>query len=447
MKSEAKIDFLIQIWALCDTIREGLKYLCSHENNEQIRSDVQAGLTALKANMSDIQLPQTLWNELETVCSAKTLSTDRVLAAEKNLSDKVLKALTKAMQDILAHEGPYIECTTAEKVFCFYDQVPHTNSDIFQLLVDTCAKSSLSAPMEAFEYTLKMFSEQPGILSASNTPHPGYVYKPSRQRTFQCCPICGGVGKPYYRAFSYAMADFGYPHLPVKLWMKCDECSNFYTWKHPEEYFVPSKCEKFILPQKKHNLQALGPANGQVFSIWSNILNKLTGYSNGKSVLEVGIGQGALLAVALEMGYETDAVEIMPGTAQNIANILDIPIWNGDFLNYRTEKTYSIITMGDVIEHISNPGLALRCAYRLLKPDGVLWLSTPNFESAFSRMRKFSDPMWLEPGHVSYFSYRGLEVLASKCGFVVKEYTVSNRYNGSMELILTKKDQEEGVEF
>ena len=95
--------------------------------------------------------------------------------------------------------------------------------------------------------------------------------------------------------------------------------------------------------------------------------------------------------------------------------------------------------MGDVIEHVTDPEAALKNAYRLLDDDGVLWLSTPNFESSFTRMKKFTDAMWLEPSHISYFNYNGLEALLEKCGFTVREYAVSNRYNGSMELIITKK--------
>lgn len=152
----------------------------------------------------------------------------------------------------------------------------------------------------------------------------------------------------------------------------------------------------------------------------------------------MGIGEGCLLAVALEMGYAADAVEIVAQSAQEVADILRIPIWNGDFLDYHPDKRYSVIIMGDVIEHVTDPERALRNARELLAEDGVLWLSTPNFEGSFTRMLKFSDPMWLEPYHISYFSFAGIRTLAEKCGFTVREYLTSNRYNGSMELILTK---------
>jgi len=54
-------------------------------------------------------------------------------------------------------------------------------------------------------------------------------------------------------------------------------------------------------------------------------------------------------------------------------------------------------------------------------------------------MRKFSDAMWNQRNHFTYFSYEGLKPFLDKVGFEVKRYDVSNRYNGSMELILQKK--------
>ena len=81
---------------------------------------------------------------------------------------------------------------------------------------------------------------------------------------------------------------------------------------------------------------------------------------------------------------------------------------------------------------------ALQKAYELLNDNSILWLSTPNFNSAFTRMRKFTDPMWNQKNHFTYFSYEGLEPFLKKVGFTIKRYDVSERYNGSMELILQK---------
>lgn len=172
--------------------------------------------------------------------------------------------------------------------------------------------------------------------------------------------------------------------------------------------------------------------------IWCNILNKIRAYTNGMDLLEVGVGQGHLIAVAQEMGYHVTAVELIESDAQETADLLGIPVICGDFLHLDEQEKVDIITMGDVIEHLQYPVEGLKKAHAMLKENGILWLSTPNFESSFTRLMKAFDPMLCEPYHITYFSYKGLMSILKKVGFELLEYAVSNRYNGSMELLLRK---------
>ncbi|MBR1886325.1 MAG: class I SAM-dependent methyltransferase [Schwartzia sp.] len=332
----------------------------------------------------------------------------------------------------------YIDYEEAVLLFRFIEQAPRGSLAAYKFLFDICAKSSVALPMESYLYTIKIFEEQPRLLSNPNNIHPEYEYRPSAQRTFEHCPICGGDGTPYYRAFAYYMINFAYPHLPTKLWMKCDKCGNLYTWCYPEDLLAKSNSNEIVYPDARMKYTAMYVPESKRLSVWCKVLNKVSKLSGGHRLLEVGIGSGECLAVALELGFDTDAVEIDRGTAQRVANILGIPIWRGDFLNYSPDNRYSVITMGDVIEHIIDPEAALTKAWDLLEERGVLWLSTPNFESSFSRMMKFDDAMWLTSNHITYFSLRGIESLIKKCGFEICEYNISERYNGSMELILMK---------
>ena len=331
-----------------------------------------------------------------------------------------------------------IEDTEARQFFQGFDRLKLNSVEQCELLYQICDKCSFVAPMEAFQYSMKLLEVQPGMFSGEKSAHPGYVYRESAQRTFTRCPICGREGRPFFRSISYRLENFQYPHLPFKLWMQCEGCSNLYTWKYPEELLALSRLQKRINPNPDAYWATVQETNAATLAIWCDILSRLQGYAGGTSLLEVGIGKGELLAVALETGFDADAVEIMPESAQKVSDMLGISIWAGDFLNYAPEKRYSIITMGDVIEHVTDPTAALKNAYRLLEDDGVLWLSTPNYESSFSRMMKFQYPMWLEPYHITYFSFRGFARLAESCGFEILEYNVSKRYNGSMELIMTK---------
>lgn len=432
MKKMERIEYLIQCWELGTTICQGLSYLAQHPWDESVREDVRNGGETLRSTLEsvDIFLKNSVWNALP----------DGGMKAAGLLSAALSEALSGLLLKELNTVGE-LKPETAQALFRFYDAAPCTSQTICQLLFNVCQMIAATAPQESFSYTLKLLEKHPKLFSDSNFAHPGYVYRPSDQRTFSRCPVCGGEGTPYYRSLAYLMQDFSYPDLPVKLWMKCESCGNLYSWKYPEGRLVSPEDSRMIWPEPGVYLTAA--ANSSILALWCDVLNTLGRCTSGRSLLEVGIGHGELLAVALEMGYQPDAVEISEETAQKVANLLGIPIWRGDFLDYTADKTYSMITMGDVLEHITDPGRALRNAHQLLREDGVLWLSTPNFESAFSRLRKFEDPMWMEPHHITYFSRCGLESLADSCGFTLETYMVSRRYNGSMELIFRKKEETE----
>lgn len=84
--------------------------------------------------------------------------------------------------------------------------------------------------------------------------------------------------------------------------------------------------EGVVAPDPTKDLISISGTNANILSIWSNILNRVSAYTDGKKLLEVGVGSGELLAVALELGYLPEAVEIVPEVAHKIANIVGVSI-------------------------------------------------------------------------------------------------------------------------
>lgn len=65
---------------------------------------------------------------------------------------------------------------------------------------------------------------------------------------------------------------------------------------------------------------------------------------------------------------------------------------NADAFNLPFEnKTFDVIILQDVIEHVENPFLLLEKVSTKLKDDGIIYLSTPN---KFSIINLISDPHW-----------------------------------------------------
>lgn len=297
-------------------------------------------------------------------------------------------------------------------------------------------------PMKSYQLALQAFETYPSLLSLltnENHQQHQYVYQKTDEIYLDCCPSCQGKGEPYYTSIQVFMADYSPNFSPARLWMKCQNCEQLYAYNFAANYFDQASAS-FPKEDVDISVRSFGMKPQFPFlNVFSEIVKKGVCYAQGrKRLLEVGIGGGEMIAVALELGCTVEAVELSGKQAYVVGSLLDVPIHPMDFLKFETENKYDIITMGDVIEHVTNPVAALQKAYHLLEEDGVLWISTPNYQSAFSRLMKFEDPMWMEPHHISYFSYDSFQKILRQNGFKILEYSVSPRYNGSMEIFSQK---------
>ncbi len=323
------------------------------------------------------------------------------------------------------------DCTTDQELadmlieFCDGDGLTDVTAHYF-------ASTLLGAsdPRRCYELIMEDFRKYPDMLDTLYNGC-GYVYDPAQSHDSinHICPICGGnKSEPFYCADQASYKD---PHFaPAKLWMKCGSCHNLYSYNFPLQerqdingHFTHNGTMKFLYHP----------------SVYSDLFNNIKLHNSGTRYLEVGVGNGEMLACALEMGYQAEAVEICREDCENVSKHLGVDIRQADFLDFNTSKKYDVIVMKDVLEHVSDPVRALEKAYGLLAENGILWLSTPNFESAYTRMLKFSDIMWNQKNHFTYFSFSGLKPILDKIGFDVKRYDISRRYSGSMELILQKR--------
>lgn len=444
--NEKRIELLVKLAELRRTISGVTLCLANGLKDEEARRNTGDSIRIFSSLMEQEKLMDPV---LEELCEAMQdiilgLQSDspKISESEKKFGNLVEKKISREIMSEIVNE-PYIEREPADLLFQYFDIISMDISENVTLIFEVCHKTAHSRPMQSFQYTMQLMEKYPALLSDAKYVHAGYIYEKRAQHTFEQCPVCGGKGTPYFRAFAYQMKNFSNPHLPVKLWMRCGTCSTMYTWKFAEDFLALSDQQKIVFPQPEKYLITRSGTTGTILAIWADIMNHIRRhYTKGDHLLEVGIGAGDFLAVALEMGYHVQGIEIVPENAQRVADMLKIPIWNGDFLKYDIPEKYSVIIMGDVIEHVTNPRAALKKALSILEDDGVLWLSTPNYESSFSKLHKFTDPMWMTSNHITYFSYQGFKNLAKECGFTIEEYSVSRRYNGSMELIMRKARRE-----
>jgi len=91
------------------------------------------------------------------------------------------------------------------------------------------------------------------------------------------------------------------------------------------------------------------------------------------------------------------------------------------------DETFDVIIAGEMIEHLSNPGLFLRGIQRFMNEETSLVITTIN---AYSGMRFFTyglrgkgganEPV--HPDHVAYYSYKTLNLVIERENLQIKEF-------------------------
>ena len=427
---------------LCKTICEAFDCLNKKGRPLSILRDVEDALKAITSKIPEIldgakcaefqQQTGQLQKCCEICSKSASLSQDLFQCFVNWDSARInllyMKAITTAVQDRGNTEQyiPLLEFILADST------APQLHSATAFFLSRIIGRTQ---PLRAYQMGISAFGVDPSLCSKlfpKESDTYSYIYHPVDEVLFKECPICHGTGTPYYCAAPVKAINYTSMFSPMKLWMKCDSCGQLFAYNFPRKMVEPQP-EEEELGDETYMAPRLG-----TISIFGGILKETQKYTEGRHLLDVGAGLGELIAAALELGYEPEGIEISKRQAKRLESCLKVKIHCMDFLKFKSPRTFDIITMGDVIEHITDPTAALKKANSLLTDGGILWISTPNYESGFSRFAQFADPMWDEPYHFTYYAFSGFRKILQKEGFQVLEYTISHRYNGSMELIAKK---------
>jgi SAM-dependent methyltransferase len=102
-------------------------------------------------------------------------------------------------------------------------------------------------------------------------------------------------------------------------------------------------------------------------------------------LLDVGCSAGFFLACALAAGWEAQGVELSDDAAE-LARRRGLDVVTGTIeLAELAPRSFDVVTMWDVLEHVEDPLATLRQAAELLGDGGLLFVSTPNVDGLFPR--------------------------------------------------------------
>lgn len=145
-------------------------------------------------------------------------------------------------------------------------------------------------------------------------------------------------------------------------------------------------------------------------------------FNEGK-ILDVGCATGYFLEAARIHGFEPFGVEFSEYSAAiSKKKFGDNNVFWGT-LEESTfqDKSFEVISMSDLIEHVRDPRQTLLKAAALLKDGGIIMIVTPDTKT-ISRILMGKRWLHFKPEHFFYFSLSSISFIAKQCGLSAVHY-------------------------
>ena len=213
------------------------------------------------------------------------------------------------------------------------------------------------------------------------------------------CDLCGA----YASEFLLEKAGFRY--------LRCQGCGFIYTDMRD---YDPVQINTENLEIKKDDYLKTH-ANAAKLKPYVKVLKRLSRYRKTKKLLEIGCNLGGFLCAARGLGWDVSGIEPVPSYADYARSTYGLDVVTDTIEKAQLpQDTYDIVFSNSVFEHLYSPSRAMQNIAKTLRPGGVVYIKTLNYDS-YTRDILGHDWHLLEPdGHFSIYTP------ATLCAFCVK---------------------------
>lgn len=188
---------------------------------------------------------------------------------------------------------------------------------------------------------------------------------------------------------------------------KCLNCSFVYF----ED--IPSNEELDLVYSKYTREEHITPESSQKIRAE---LEKILNSNQIRNVIDIACGECYALDILNSIDSKLNLFATEHASAKK--NVMDkgYRFIEGEFFPI-TDLKFDLIIFTEAIEHINDVNLFLEHAYKILKPGGLIYITTPNFSSLERRVMQSQWGMVMPPEHLSYFTPKTIDFLMSKNKF------------------------------
>ena len=215
--------------------------------------------------------------------------------------------------------------------------------------------------------------------------------------------------------------------LPEGALQRCDECGQLLSRVGETAYWESMRQfdqSEFNQPPPRELARRFKVARRRL-----NRIGSLLGASPAAlRVLDVGCSRGNFLEAGAKLGFHMEGVE-PAATIAAAARARGLQVHTGLLADiHLPPASFDAITLFEVIEHLKEPLPLLRECHRVLKPRGLLVLSTGNTASwTVAAMRERWDYFHIakDGGHISFYNPRSIALLAARADFAAERIETS----------------------
>ena len=277
-------------------------------------------------------------------------------------------------------------------------------------------------------------------------------------RTRQCpdCYLCGAPGRPLYQGLKDRL--FGVPGIWNLKQCTDPDCSLVWLDPMPVEEDIGRLYTNYfthvpdVSAKKQRNLKSRLKDATLAYAFdyperipegWVRVFGKMMSKShliqerlghdimwlNGRwrgRLLDIGCGNGRFLAQMRKLGWDCVGFEPDPVAAEVALKRHRLEVFHGVLEEAGLQKrSFDVITMAHVIEHLPDRSRTLKICHQLLKENGLVVIATPNISSLGHRMFKSAYVHLDPPRHLYIFSLGSLCNCVNSSGFEVKKVWTS----------------------
>lgn len=228
----------------------------------------------------------------------------------------------------------------------------------------------------------------------------------------KACPLCSEInlGTQFRKIRSYEK-----DHL-----VRCRSCDLTFSLLNPTQQDYETVYSQYDYAEEDAARTQVSVRNEQA------IVQCLAPYRSKGKVLDIAAGSGRFLEHFREAGFDCYATEFSPSMCRYLEEKGFTAYEGGLNPVGAPNDAFDVVVFTEIIEHTNKPLDALRTIFKLLRPGGAVYITTPNFSSLERRIIGPSWGMLMWPEHITYWSPVTLDRALRDVGFVKSSLATAN---------------------